>query len=98
MGGNLGTWKALYGDFMSMDDDQWEAVDARLAQSFSPEKCGEIEGDFIAFTRFVWGAVIEHKLHINDEVIEQIAEVRGAESLDKLGVREENLQALRPQR
>lgn len=98
MSGNLGTWKALYGDFMSMDDGQWEAVDAHLTENFSPEKRQEIENDFVAFTRFVWGAVIEHKLRINDEVISQIAEVCGPESLVNLGVNEENLQALRPQK
>ncbi len=89
-------WQELFGQFIEMDDHDWNAADDRLAKGCPPEKAEEILEDFVSFTRFVWSNFIDLKLDFDDHVIENIIEARGADSLESLGVRRENLNAFRP--
>ena len=94
--GRAAPWETLYGDFISMNDNTWSLVDRRLAQNCSPEKVDEILEDYVRFTKFIWTNVKNLQLDIDDSVIEMILKVRGADSLDNLGVDKDNLNALRP--
>ena len=63
-------WQELFGQFIEMDDHDWNAADDRLAKGCPPEKAEEISEDFVSFTRFVWSNFIDLKLDFDDHVIE----------------------------
>ena len=89
-------WQTLYDRFIAMDDEAWEKVDRRLVSERSPEEIEKIHEDFVTFTRFVWSNFIDLKLDFNDPVISRILDARGGDALKTIGVKEDNLNALRP--
>ncbi len=90
-------WQDFYNRFIEMNNEAWDQVDRRLSRECPPEKVDEIQEDFVAFTRFVWSNFIDLKLDFEEPVLERIFDVQGADALNSLGVKEENLDALRPE-